>query len=63
MTIIYGGTKKQVKMQLKCSHVWEGPAIDAISRYLKCRICFCLDRDCSKEEYYEAIRRMEYDRA
>lgn len=55
MTIFYGGTKEQVEQQLVCSHDWHGPCIDMISRYFKCTICFCLDRDCTKEEYYQAV--------
>lgn len=58
--IIYGGTEEQVKNQLKCDHNWHGPCIDSISRYFKCRECFCLDRDCSsKEEYLKLVEESE----
>jgi hypothetical protein len=47
----YGGTSEEVKKQLKCSHDWHGPCLDEISRYYKCRKCFCLMRDMSEEEF------------
>jgi len=56
MTIFYGGTKEQVEKQLNCGHYdWHGPCIDDISRFYKCPHCFCLDRDCTKEEYYYRV--------
>lgn len=50
--IVFGGTEQRVKQQLECEHDWHGPCMDRVSRYYKCKICFCLDRDCTEEEYY-----------
>ena len=56
MTIFYGGTRQQVEKQLSCGHYhWHGPCMDSISRFYKCPICFCIDRDCTEKEYYELI--------
>ena len=52
MIIIYGGSKERVKIQLKCKHDWHGPCMDDVSRYYKCKLCFCSQRDCSDEEDY-----------
>lgn len=54
--IIFGGTEERIRQQLKCNHDWYGPCIDLISRYYKCKICFCLDRDCTEEDYYESMK-------
>jgi hypothetical protein len=55
--IIYGGVKERVIQQLACDHDWHGPCIDEVSRYFKCKKCFCLDRDCeTEEEYYRLVR-------
>ena len=51
--IIFGGSKNQIKQQAKCKHKWHGPCIDNISRYDKCLICFCLQRDINSEEEYD----------
>jgi len=53
--IIYGGSKDTVKKQLKCKHNWHGPCMDSISRYYKCIVCFCLDRDCADEKDYHRL--------
>jgi hypothetical protein len=39
MTIFYGGTEKQVRQQLGCTHNWHGPCVDETSKYFKCIIC------------------------
>lgn len=58
--IIYGGTERQVKQQLSCNHNWHGPCIDKISRYCKCKLCFCFERDCvDEEEYYRLVREVD----
>jgi hypothetical protein len=58
--IIYGGSEKAVKKQLKCEHDWHGPCMDNVSRYYKCKKCFCLDRDCNNEkEYYRLVEESE----
>jgi len=59
--IIYGGSKVQVKKQLKCKHKeWVGPCIDKTSRYFKCPNCYCLERDFNNiDDYYEALREEE----
>ena len=55
--IIYGGSERQVREQLACSHDWHGPCMDDVSRYNKCLKCKCLERDVdSEEEYYEALK-------
>ena len=33
--------------------------MDDISRFYKCPHCFCLDRDCTEEEYYKLIKETE----
>lgn len=53
---IYGGTKKRVEQQLMCQHDWHGPCIDSISRYYKCAKCFCIEYDCTEEEYYARMK-------
>lgn len=52
-TIFYGGTREQVEKQLDCIHDWHGPCIDEISRYYKCMMCFCMERDCTENEHKE----------
>jgi hypothetical protein len=42
--LIYEPPEKE-KEQKACDHDWHGPCIDEVSRYFKCRKCFCLDRD------------------
>lgn len=54
--IIYGGTKKQIERQFSCRHDWHGPCIDEMSRYFKCKKCFCLERDMTEAEYYREIK-------
>lgn len=54
--LLYEGTIKQVAIQLSCGHDWHGPCKDGISRYYKCQKCYCIDRDCTEEEYYERIK-------
>jgi len=46
--IIYGGTKKQIEQQLDCNHEWSDPCVDFKSRYVKCKKCFCIQRDMSE---------------
>lgn len=59
--IFYGGTERQIKQQLACDHDWHGPCIDDISRYFKCKKCFCMDRDIdSEEEYYRILKEKGY---
>jgi hypothetical protein len=54
MTIIlYGGTKIQVLEQFACKHKWSEACIDQISRYNKCENCFCVERDCTEQEFYQ----------
>ena len=48
--IIYGMTDEQIAKQKKCHHQWHGPCIDEASRFFKCTICYCLERDMSWEE-------------
>ena len=55
-TIIYGGTKKQVKKQKLCKHDWHGPSIDNISRFYKCLHCYCLLRNISEDDYYKELK-------
>jgi hypothetical protein len=55
--IIYGGDKKIVEKQLKCSHDWHGPCIDNTSRYYKCLNCFCLKRDVKSHDEYLVLSR------
>jgi len=59
MTIFYGGTEDQVRKQLQCKHFWRGLNADRISVYYKCVHCSCLDRRCTEDEYYKALRIME----
>jgi hypothetical protein len=55
--IIYGGSERQVRQQLGCDHDWHGPCMDNISRYYKCKKCFCLERDVETEEqYYQQVK-------
>ena len=54
-TVIYGGTKHQVLEQLECDHDWDAPYIDLISRYIKCKKCFAIDRDCTESQYYQRL--------
>jgi hypothetical protein len=53
--IVYGGTYIQVVKQFMCNHDWHGPCKDNISLYLKCKKCFCIERDCSEKEYYDRL--------
>lgn len=53
--LIYGGTKAQIEKQLSCDHKWYGPCVDGTSRYNKCILCFCIERDMTEDEYYEEI--------
>ena len=48
--IIYGGLRRQVEAQFLCSHDWVGPFMDDDYRWMKCRMCFCVDRDTHDEE-------------
>jgi len=65
--VIYGETKEQVKVQKACSHKnWQGPCMDAISRYFKCLDCFCLERDLTKKQakkHYKSkyIKKRKYE--
>jgi len=60
--ILYGGDREQVEKQLKCGHDWHGPCMDCISRYYKCKKCFCIERDLNTlEEYHERIREERED--
>lgn len=52
-TIFYGVTKAQVEKQLQCDHAWDGPFIDDLSRYYKCKSCLCVMRDCTEQAYRE----------
>ena len=62
--ILYGGDRDQVIKQLNCDHKdnWHGPCMDSISRYYKCKKCFCIERDLNSlqeyhERYLETIRK------
>lgn len=57
MTIFYRGAKERVEQQLGCDHDWHGPCTDKVSLYYKCKVCHCIQRDCSEEEYYQALKR------
>lgn len=52
--IIYGGTPDQIEQQKNCDHDWHGPCIDDVSRYFKCKKCYCLDRDVHEGELRKA---------
>lgn len=53
--LVYGMSKEKIDKQMKCKHEnWHGPGIDEISRYYKCKDCYCLKRDISLEEYIKA---------
>ena len=56
MIEIYGGTKEMVEKQLKCRHKWHGPCMDEVSRYCKCKRCFCLNRDMNQKEYKDYLK-------
>ena len=49
--ILYCGPEEIVKKQLNCKHVWHGPCIDDIARYNACVKCFCIEYDCTWEQY------------
>ena len=53
--IEYGGTKKQIEIQKKCKHEWYGPCRDSISRYNKCKKCYCFERDCKDQKDFERL--------
>lgn len=55
--IIYGGSLEEVQRQKECKHDWHGPCIDDISRYNKCKICFCVERDMRAKQYIEENQR------
>lgn len=48
-----------LKKQLTCNHDWYDPCMDPIDRYNKCTKCYCLQYDCTWEEYLE--RSIEYE--
>ena len=57
--VIYRGTHDMILKQLTCFHNWHGPSRDGISRYFKCKNCFCIERDVDRWEEFLRLERQE----